>query len=676
MKSTAILAMVLGLAGFQGGRWWFAPVPARQTAVAEPALGTATNAANATAPEGALPIDPRPSKEDVLGAGDEKRLGLLLRWLAGATAGEVAEMASALEAAYYLDGGMWAAVAARWAEVDPDAAILYARRRSAEVLDDRDGASLRGVNIRVKSLDVYKSLLRLNPELALAKLPEEPPKILDQLLRQLKPYVEKTRRESWAAANARLAEASVWAAKPDEEAEAARRSRGMLNMHSLSPEAKAIQDLILAKDLAGGRVKIDAMPQTFQRAMLELDYAAALAAQKSPQEAADWAKANLKGLAKSQAIILAARELGKTDPMKALAMLRDNKIADLGTALVGVIEVKTSGSSSTGYRRNQDMGAMAEVISTAAKTDPKAAMDYLLSSGGILPRDMRMRYVDNDDRSNNGSLGRAIYKQWVESDPRAAALWLAGQPSSSKGLAEMLPLVAGPLSARDGAEGRAFVLSLPQGPVRQELIGYAAAEWAMAGDGGDGAGDALQWAANAGGAPALSAAFEELIQKNAEVAGQNFSLLPPETQAVRLQSLTDALGRQKPQALPQLYASLPQEVRTEVDLRNALTSLAKQNVEQASAWLDGIPGGKARDSGISGLVDYLISAPQPDPEAAAHWAAASADPAAHDRRLQRVAEAWKKQDPTGAAAAIQSSGLAEPVRQQLLGYLAAPKTGN
>jgi hypothetical protein len=288
---------------------------------------------------------------------------------------------------------------------------------------------------------------------------------------------------------------------------------------------------------------------------------------------------------------------------------------------------------------------------------------------------MQSRYVDDNDTTNNGSLGRSIYREWVASDPRAAASWLAAQPSS-KGLAEMLPVLAGPLSAQNGAEGRAFVLSLPQGQVRQELIGYAAAEWAVAAPDELGGGEALQWAASAGGAAALSAAFQELTRKNAEVASQNFSLLPPETQAERLQSLTDALGTQKPQALPQLYAGLPEEMRAEVNLRDALTSLAKQNVEQASAWLNEIPSGKARDTGISGLVDYLINAPQPDPEAAAHWAAASADPAAQGRRLQRVAEAWQMQNPAGAAAAIQSSRLAEPVRQQLLGYLKAAKTGN
>lgn len=674
MKTTAILTLALGLAGFGAGRWfWPAAHRTGPPAASETAGGNPAKTAAAPVPAEAFSSGPRPSADGVLQATEGEQLILLLRWLPGTTAGEVAEMASNLKERHLLQGGIWTALAARWVEVDPETALEFARTESAETLKHYQRGELRNMSVRIHSLDVYQSLLELNPDQAMASLPLEPSAILNQLLRQLTRSVAKEKREAWAAANASLPESKLWAADPEAEArEKAPKPARRGDLYSLTPEAEAIKALIDAKDLAGSRAKIDAMPPNFQRAMLELDYARALAAWQSPQAAADWASKNLNGLARAQAITLAAQELSKTDPAKALAMLRDHKIPDLGHNLVGVIEVRTQGTSTTGNRRHADLGAMQAVVSAAAKTDPRAAMDYLLTAGGILPRDLQMRYVDNDDTTNNGSLGRSIFRQWAASDPRAAASWLAAQPST-KGLAEMLPLAAGPLGTQTGPESRSFVLDLPQGPVRQGLIGFAAAEWAMAGT--DGA-DALQWAANAGGATGLSAAFQELTQKNAEVASQHFSMLPPETQAERLQSLTDALGQQKPQALPQLYAGLPEDMRSDVNLREALTSLAKLNVEQASGWLNEIPSGKARDTGISGLVDYLIKAPQPDPEAAAHWAAASADPEAQGRRLQRVAEAWQKQDPSGAAAAIRSSNLAEPVRQQLLGFLKSGKTSN
>jgi hypothetical protein len=661
MKRTAILATVLGLGGFWGSRW--IGLPPASPSVSSPAPSPPADDSGKVEYAAARP---RPARDEVLNAVEEDRLVLLVRWLATATAEEVAEMAGALEERKQLEQALWAAVAGRWVEVAPEAAVLFARPLSVAGLQHFSGTSLMSSSITINSTNVYAAWLKLDMELALAKLPEEPPKVLGQLLLQLHRLVEKSRRESWAAAHTHLPEAIVWAAKRGEEA-AALAGAGK-DYHELSPEVTAIQAMIAAKDLVGSRAKIDALPKHFHRAILELDYISALSEQKSPEEAAAWAKANLSGLAKAQGIVIAAQALSKTDPLKALTLLKENKIPDLGETLVGFIEIRTSGSSTSGYRRYKDRTMLKEIVSAVAKTDPAAAMDYLLTSGGILPRDMQFRYVDNEDTSNNGSVGRSIYKDWLTKDARSAAAWLAAQ-RLTKGMSEMLPLAAASLTAQHGAEGRAFAQTLPQGKVRQEIIGYAAAEWALS-DGGA----ALQWAANAGGEPALSAAFDQLAEKNAAVAGEHFSLLPLATQAARLQSLTDALGKQKPQALPQFYEGLAGELRTGVNLRNAMTDLARQNVEQASSWLNQIPSGKARDSGISALVDYLITAPQPDPEAAAHWAAASADPQAQGRRLERVARAWQKQNPSGAAAAIRSSKLAEPVQQQLIGFLNSPPT--
>jgi hypothetical protein len=133
--------------------------------------------------------------------------------------------------------------------------------------------------------------------------------------------------------------------------------------------------------------------------------------------------------------------------------------------------------------------------------------------------------------------------------------------------------------------------------------------------------------------------------------------------------VTEKLGEQRPQNLPQFIGSLPEEQQAAVDLREPITSFARQNVEQASAWVNSIAPGPLKDSGISGLVDYLIAAKQPDPEAAAHWAAASSVPEDASRRLSRVAEAWQKQNPAGAADAIRASSLTPAVQQQLIGLL-------
>lgn len=360
-----------------------------------------------------------------------------------------------------------------------------------------------------------------------------------------------------------------------------------------------------------------------------------------------------------QAIGLVAKELGKTDPVKALQMLKENQVRDLGKNLIGMMEVKGVMTSSINYQGNsQDL--LGSTLKAAAKVDPQGTLDFLVSAGGVLPRDMSQRYVDQDDTSNNGSLARRLYKEWATRDAKAAATWLAAQ-SGTKGMEELVDLVSGPLMSQKGQEGRDFLLSLPEGQLRQQLIGKAAVEWAI-----DDAPAALNWVATHGGDAALTDAFRGLSERNAVAASQQFTLLPAEIQTGQLQSLTDALGRQKPLSLPAFLGQLPETQQASVNLREAITEFARLNITEASSWLNQLPPTQARDSGVSGLVDYLISGSQPDPEAAAFWAAASADPAAQARRLQRVAKAWQKQDPTGAADAIKNSQLKEPVQQQLL----------
>ena len=112
------------------------------------------------------------------------------------------------------------------------------------------------------------------------------------------------------------------------------------------------------------------------------------------------------------------------------------------------------------------------------------------------------------------------------------------------------------------------------------------------------------------------------------------------------------------------------QLRHGVGAESRITRSAR--VAAASEWVTTLPPTYAKDTDISGLVDYLIKqSSDPDPEAAAHWAAASVDPEGRGRRLQRVGEAWFKRDPAGAAAAIEASTLPADVKQTLLNHASA-----
>lgn len=646
MKTTLLLSALLAAGGYYGVRAFRSGVPAGQREQTVQPSVPVTGETPEPAEKEAAPRLPRPEFDAVVAAEPLAQLPLLVQWLRDAEAGELKLMAEALDEKQRLSGGFWQALAWRWAEVAPDDALAFARLKSLEYVKDYRGFNKEiAYMIRLHIMDVYNVLLSLDVEAALQRLAQEPGAILNQLLRQLM-SVEQPRREAWAAANAHLPEAALWAAVP---AAAQPVLAKPYDRYGVSDEVTALRAMLIGKDLAGCRAKLDAMPMNYHRSLVEMDYAAALAEQKSPAEAVQWATANLKGLAKMQALALAAKVLSRTDPLAALKILRDNKVPDFGQSQIGITVEQSQ--------------MLPDTVKAAAKSDPQAAMDYLLTAGGILPRDMQLRYVDNDDTTNYGSLGRAIFKDWAAKDANAAAAWLAKQQSST-GLSEMVPLLAGPLLTQGAEQGRAFIQNLPQGSFRSEMVRYAAAQWAQTDTV-----TALQWAADQGGQAVLESTYGELAGKNATLASEHFASLPPEAQASQLPRVTEKLGEQKPQQLPQFIDTLTPEQQAAVDLRQPITSFAQQNIEQASAWVKALTPGPLRDSGISGLVDYLIQGKQPDPEAAAHWAAASSVPEDAFRRLGRVAEAWQKLNPKGTADAIRASTLPPAVQQELIGLL-------
>ena len=150
MKIIAILATVLGLGGFWGTRSVMLPSPSQAVN-----LNASSPSADASKRAEKSSAQRRPTRDEIFNAVDEDRLVLLVRWLATATAGEVAEMAAALEQTKRLQQGLWAAVAERWVEVAPEPAVLFARALSVAELDGPDGASWRNSAITIKSVEVY-----------------------------------------------------------------------------------------------------------------------------------------------------------------------------------------------------------------------------------------------------------------------------------------------------------------------------------------------------------------------------------------------------------------------------------------------------------------------------------------------------------------------------------------
>jgi hypothetical protein len=649
------------------------------TPVAARAQAGPVGAQGKTAEPFSLPANvARPTLEEIKAASANERMLLLVKWLPDATAEEIRELvakgpedkANEHQAKYRWPRWMldpeqrsyFALILARWIQVDLDGALAHCRPTDEEVEGLKSLQNLNGNSIfRDDLVQLYEALLKEDLATALARLPEETGRSLANLLTGLRSLVEPARRTMWAEEHAALPEASLWKPTPAELAAQKTSAKPPRPYGLLSERAEEVKQL-LSKDLDAARAKLDAMPKGRERAMLDRDYVKALATQKSPEEAVRWAKENLKGLAKMEGLMAVAQQLSSTDPMKAFAILRDGKVTDLVGNRLGVVSVHTKEGSMTSYTGEQK-DVFGEVARAAAKQDPKGVLDYLHAAGAVLPRDLRQRYVDRDDQENNGSLARGVYREWAKRDAKSAAAWLAAHPSFAGG-SELAGIVAEPLLAANPAEARDFIANFPAGKSREQLAQHAAAAWAATEPE-----LALQWAADLGGASLLSETYRTLAAKNPATAAAHFDALPQAVQDQELKNVVKVVS-QAPGNLPTLTQSFTQEQHDAADYKMAVTSYAAENVEQASAWLNSLPDSKGKDRGVSGLVDYLIQHRNPDFVAAAHWAFSSADAEAQGRRLERVADAWKKQDAAGAAEAARQSNLPEAAKIQLLNLLA------
>ncbi len=679
------------LSGDSSGSGVPSSVPAPQGA---PAM------AGTQAPVGAAPKRtgmPPPGMEELHAALESDRLRLLIRWLPEAGAAEIAALAGewfAENANVGSGNEVWQVLVQRWVEVDAAAALAHAR------LISRRWAShfKNGGNITTPLHYAYRALGRYNPELAFAFLAGETDPAFKFLIEEVQrgAGVEKTR--AWALslpdrvdlAFLRKEEskdpvvmtdpakvvaaltpqelkhqggflAGEWAKKDPTAALAW--ANGLESGKVRTEALVAIATTLLTTDPAAALKVLESMPPTAARSRLGADYVGALA-KTDPESAWKYLEANLKGVARLQGIATLAAAKSATDPAGALKMLREHGIGDLNRSSLMKTKVDSPGRSSVGFYPGSDF--VGQVLKAAAVKDPAGVMQLLAETGSIHKDRAREDPFSGEGPHSEGYLARSLFKEWAAKDPAAAARWTASQ-TPGEGMRDLAKSATAPWFAADPAGVRAFAASLPEGAGRNDFIQTTASLMA----GNDPAG-ALTWTAQTGGAEALNSVFQSLAQSNPELAAAHFAAMPAEVQAARMQELTDNLGKRAPGAAVGFYQSLPPDQQASVKLYDTTVSFARQDPKAASEWVTTLPPTMAKDTAISGLVDYLIKqSSDPDPEAAAYWAAASVDAEGRGRRLQRVGEAWFKRDPVGAAAAIEASALPADVKQSLLNHASA-----
>ena len=659
-----------------------------------------TTAATSQSPQAranpVVPPLPRPSLDDVKATAPDDRMRLLVRWLPEATADEVAALAEAWFTTMADSGTTeWQALCARWVELEPAAARAFGKQYTERFLKLFGPGSEVDGSLTVPLHAVYLAWGRVDPEAALAALAQEAPEYRRQLMMILNAMVGEERARAWALAHPELPEFANWRiAKPtgppdlsnpanaaaDLAPEASRFhasaianawakqdpdaalawARGLINPQQRTFALQAVLNVFLGTDPARARPLIDELPPGLARAQVEARYAAGLA-ENDPQAALRHAMQHLHGTARLEAIAGIAALQSKTDPLGALRLLQEHGIGALDRGGLYRVHVDGPGSSSSGSSGTNPLN---DVLRAAAPIDPAGVM-HLLAESGYITLEASDRGIDD----GQGTLARTLFAEWAARDLAAAIHWLYQQPDKP-GTAALLKGVTDRWPLSDVAGLQQFAAQLPAGAARDQAVAEAARRIV-----GQDAAGALAWAAQTGGEPALASAFRHLAETDAPAAINHFhESLSPEMQAGQRQLLTDQLARRSPAEAIGFYEALPPEQQTGVKLYDTSMAYARLDPQAASEWITSLPATEAKDTAISGLVDYLITeSSEPDPLAAAHWAAASIDPAGRDRRVQRVAEAWFQRDPQGAPAAIAGSGLPSEIKQSLLDHAPSPR---
>jgi hypothetical protein len=132
--------------------------------------------------------------------------------------------------------------------------------------------------------------------------------------------------------------------------------------------------------------------------------------------------------------------------------------------------------------------------------------------------------------------------------------------------------------------------------------------------------------------------------------------------ATAASQLVHRWAKSNPAAAAEWTAALEESPAKSFAVTQLVTTWHPQDPDGAAEWVDRLPGGVARDSGVR----QMIQASQNDPAAAFGWAATLSDGGQRSREMEYIAAHWIASDREQARAAIRQSDLPAEVRQRLL----------
>lgn len=284
----------------------------------------------------------------------------------------------------------------------------------------------------------------------------------------------------------------------------------------------------------------------------------------------------------SKAALEAARELpeGRLRD-SALGQLAQNLVdADLSTAL-SILKELPAGSADNAYQ---------QVAWRWARTDPKSAAEW---------------FIDNAGESNRWSLGQ-IVNEWARNDPDAALKWASALP--------------------DGNEQKG-------GIVGQVL--------------------------------------SNLARNNPADAVEQFSKLTAEQQQTAANNVASSWAWRDPDAASKWVMSLKDEATRNNAVSSVASSWGQRDPAGAARWLETMPAGSIRDTAVQ---SFAMNAAQKDPEGAVAWALTIGDQGKREGALHGVVSNWARKDRAAATQWVQSTNtLTDEAKARMEPMLKQPR---
>jgi len=285
------------------------------------------------------------------------------------------------------------------------------------------------------------------------------------------------------------------------------------------------------------------------------------------------------------------------------------------------------------------------VLQAWASKDPEGAAKYYSENS----RQFAMMGMMGGGRGPGGGGGAStIASEWARQDPTAAFAWAGTLTGSEKGSA--MSSVIGEIASSDPKKAAGMVAGMDadsQGKAYDDI----ARKW-----GTQNFTEAEAWVRSLPAdqqTAAMASAISGLSKDNPQLAAEKLAALPAgDDRNSAVASLTQNWSRQDPAAAAAWLLKQNDPAAASGAMREVMPNWVSQDPTAALSFVNAQPAGEVRDSAVS---SYIMGNSKSAPSDLVTLAATITDENSRNRTVGMATMRWMQEDPTAAAAYVQSS---------------------